>query len=82
MSIIDPGDLTIATKMYNDHVATKGVAEYNCNVSYTHKQGHEVRRNDAHLLSDTHESKKPMMFVPEKHGMEQSWMYVVGVDIH
>ncbi|CAM9353058.1 unnamed protein product, partial [Sphacelaria rigidula] len=43
MGIIDPGDLTSATKMYNTHVATKGVAEYNCNVSYTHKQGHKVQ---------------------------------------
>lgn len=42
MAVIDPDDLTIATKMFNDHVATKGLAEYNCNVTYTHKDGHEV----------------------------------------
>lgn len=42
MNIIDPDGLKTATQMYNAHVATRGVSEYNLNVTYTHKDGHDV----------------------------------------
>lgn len=42
MSIIDREGLNEAMRMFDDHVASRGRANYNLNVTYTHKEGHQV----------------------------------------
>lgn len=57
MSIIDPSGLATAKRMFDSHVATKGATQYNLNVCYTHKKGHEAsvyRRS----IRNRHEGKR------------------------